>query len=73
MRGSPWRYLLVALFAVLLQACDTDLYTNLSEREANSMLATLLREGIPAERKVRDGQSLRRLGGVSETGSPFQW
>ncbi|MFP5340472.1 MAG: type III secretion system inner membrane ring lipoprotein SctJ [Gammaproteobacteria bacterium] len=56
MSGSPWRHVLVVVFALLLQACDTDLYTNLSEREANSMLATLLREGIPAERKVSDGQ-----------------
>ncbi|TLX58655.1 EscJ/YscJ/HrcJ family type III secretion inner membrane ring protein [Stutzerimonas nosocomialis] len=56
MSGSPWRCLLVIVLAALLHGCDTDLYTNLSEREANAMLATLLREGIPAERKVRDGQ-----------------
>ena len=56
MSTSPWRYVLVVVLALLLQACDTELYTNLSEREANGMLATLLREGIPAERSVRDGQ-----------------
>jgi len=47
---------LLALIS-LLQGCDMDLYTNLSEREANSMVAVLLRDGIPAARKVQaDGQ-----------------
>lgn len=49
----------ISLFALvsLLQGCDMDLYTNLSEREANAMVAVLLRDGIPAARKVQaDGQ-----------------
>jgi type III secretion protein J len=49
----------IGLFVLisLLQGCDMDLYTNLSEREANTMVAVLLRDGIPAARKVQpDGQ-----------------
>jgi type III secretion protein J len=45
--------------AGLLQACDIDLYTNLSEREANAMVAVLLREGVPASRKVQDDGQLK--------------
>lgn len=40
---------------LLLQACDTDLYTNLDEREANVIVATLERNGIPAGRQAQDG------------------
>lgn len=46
--------LMVLIVAMLLQACDTDLYTNLSEREANVMVATLARHGIPAKRVTQD-------------------
>jgi len=42
------------LLALLLQACDTDLYTNLDEREANVIVATLARNGIPASRQTQD-------------------
>lgn len=49
--------LVVALFSVL-QGCDIDLYTNLSEREANAMVAVLLRDGVPASRKVQDNGQL---------------
>ncbi|MFC3691165.1 type III secretion system inner membrane ring lipoprotein SctJ [Chenggangzhangella methanolivorans] len=38
--------------ALLLAACDTDLYTNLDEREANLMVAALIDRGIPASRVV---------------------
>ncbi|TBV07627.1 type III secretion system inner membrane ring lipoprotein SctJ [Phytopseudomonas dryadis] len=45
----------VLLLVALLQGCDgTALYTNLSEREANGMVAALLREGIAAQRKVQE-------------------
>lgn len=53
------RLLIVATLASLLQACDIDLYTNLGEREANAMLAVLLRDGIPASRKVQDNGQLK--------------
>ncbi|MGY2288508.1 type III secretion system inner membrane ring lipoprotein SctJ [Pseudomonas sp. SDO528_S397] len=53
------RLLLISLLACLLQACDMDLYTNLSEREANAMVAVLQRDGIPASRKVQDNGQLK--------------
>lgn len=53
------RLLLIGLLASLLQACNTDLYTNLSERDANAMVAVLLRGGIPAERKAQDNGQLK--------------
>lgn len=55
------RLMLVLLFASLLAACDTTLYSNLSEREANSMVAALLREGIQASRKVQDNGQMSVL------------
>lgn len=53
------RLMIVVVLAGLLQACDIDLYTNLSEREANAMVAVLLREGVPASRKVQDDGQLK--------------
>ncbi|OLO05851.1 MULTISPECIES: type III secretion inner membrane ring lipoprotein SctJ [Salinicola] len=44
----------LVLMALLLQACDTDLYTRLDEREANVIVATLARNGIPASRQAED-------------------
>ncbi|OCR23192.1 type III secretion protein [Pseudomonas syringae] len=52
------RLMIVVALAGLLQACDIDLYTNLGEREANAMVAVLLRDGIPASRKVQDNGQL---------------
>ncbi|MET4691477.1 type III secretion system inner membrane ring lipoprotein SctJ [Sinorhizobium fredii] len=60
---SSWRLsrlvrgLWLALIVVTLQACSVDLYTNLDEREANEMVATLLSKGIAAGRVVqKDGK-----------------
>lgn len=58
-RCRALRLTIVVMFAGLLQACDIDLYTNLGEREANAMLAVLLRDGIPASRKVQDDGQLK--------------
>jgi type III secretion protein J len=52
------RLMMVVALAGLLQACDIDLYTNLGEREANAMVAVLLRDGVPASRKVQDNGQL---------------
>ncbi|WP_240349158.1 type III secretion system inner membrane ring lipoprotein SctJ [Halomonas binhaiensis] len=49
------KLLLVVVTALLLQACDTELYTDLNEREANIMVASLARHGIPAKRVVQEG------------------
>jgi len=53
-RSRAVRLMIIVALAGVLQACDMDLYSNLSEREANAMLAVLLRDGIPASRKVQD-------------------
>jgi type III secretion protein J len=58
-RYRALRLMIVIVLAGLLQACDIDLYTNLSEREANAMVAVLLREGVPASRKVQDDGQLK--------------
>jgi type III secretion protein J len=54
MAKRGWHVVLLVVFTILLQGCDSSLYTNLSEREANKMVAALLRDGIAAQRKVQD-------------------
>lgn len=44
-----------ALCALALSACNVDVYTNLDERQANEMVATLARQGIAANRVVGKG------------------
>jgi len=46
---------LVLLAALLLSACDTELYNNLDQRQANEIVATLQQHGIPAQRVVVKG------------------
>jgi type III secretion protein J len=43
------------LAALLLSACDTELYNNLDQRQANEMVATLQQRGIPAQRVIVKG------------------
>jgi type III secretion protein J len=45
-----WRLGAVTLCSLSLAACEADLYTNLDQRQANEMVAMLVRHGIPAER-----------------------
>lgn len=48
---------LVLLVALLLAACEAELYNNLDQRQANEMVATLQQRGIPAQRMaVKGGQ-----------------
>lgn len=48
---------LVLLAALLLSACEAELYNNLDQRQANEILATLQQRGIPAQRvAVKGGQ-----------------
>ena len=48
---------LVLLVALLLSACEAELYNNLDQRQANEMVATLQQHGIPAQRvAVKGGQ-----------------
>ena len=46
---------LALLAALLLSACDTELYNNLDQRQANEIVATLQQHGIPAQRVVVKG------------------
>lgn len=57
-RCNTVRLIIILALAGVLQACDIDLYTNLSERDANAIVAVLLRDGIAASRKVQDNGQL---------------
>lgn len=59
-RPSNKRFRVVALLPLLLLlvGCKADLYTKVQEREANEMLAVLLKNGIDAVRvAAKDGTS----------------
>ena len=60
LRSSLPRWLqraLVLLVALLLSACEAELYNNLDQRQANEMVAVLQQHGIPAQRTaVKGGQ-----------------
>jgi type III secretion protein J len=46
---------LVLLAALLLSACETELYNNLDQRQANEIVASLQQRGIPAQRGAVKG------------------
>lgn len=52
--ARPMRAALALLAALMLGACSVDLYTGLSEQEANEMLAALGAEGIDARKQRAD-------------------
>ena len=73
----------VALAGLLvLQACSVELYTGLNQRQANEIVATLMRQGIPAERhpakdgtmtvSVQDGRFADAMAVLDESGLPKQ-
>lgn len=49
------RSLFAVLVAALLSACQVDLYSGLTEQEANEMVAALSGDGITAEKKRAEG------------------
>jgi type III secretion protein J len=49
------RFALVVLCALTAASCKSDLYTNLDERHANEIVATLRQNGIPADRSLGKG------------------
>lgn len=52
--------LLVLMLVILISGCKTELYSELSEREGNEMLAILLAEGIDAEKSTsKEGVALK--------------
>jgi len=53
----------VALLVLALAGCKTELYTGLDEREANEMMALLMKNGIDASRvRAKDGSSSLQVG-----------
>ncbi|WP_274425132.1 type III secretion system inner membrane ring lipoprotein SctJ [Chelativorans sp. YIM 93263] len=46
------RGVFVVAAMLLLQACSVELYTGLDQRQANEIVATLVRHGIPAQRRA---------------------
>jgi type III secretion protein J len=56
---ATWAAILLAL-----AGCKTELYTGLDEREANEMIALLIKNGIDADRvRAKDGSSSLHVGG----------
>jgi type III secretion protein J len=51
----PVRFALAVLCALTAASCKSDLYTNLDERHANEIVATLRQNGIPADRSLGKG------------------
>lgn len=48
---------IVVIGMLALQACSEELYSNLDQRQANEVVATLVRHGIPAQREAgKDGK-----------------
>lgn len=74
-----WRFLIVLCF-VVLSGCKTDLYRNLTEREANEMLAVLVSNGISASKEylgdegvtltVEEADLSRAIDALSQNGLP---
>ncbi|WP_294641441.1 type III secretion system inner membrane ring lipoprotein SctJ [uncultured Aureimonas sp.] len=65
--------------ALLLSGCKTDLYTNLTEYEANQMLAVMMANGIPADKaalgeaftvRVEKDDMLRAIALLNDKGYP---
>ncbi|WP_292599260.1 type III secretion system inner membrane ring lipoprotein SctJ [Mesorhizobium sp.] len=55
--GVRCRVALVVASMLVLQACSVELYSNLNQRQANEIVATLMRHGIPAQREAgKDGK-----------------
>lgn len=55
--GVRCRVALVVVSMLVLQACSVELYSDLNQRQANEIVATLMRHGIPAQREAgKDGK-----------------
>jgi type III secretion protein J len=74
------RLALVLSGLLFLQACSVELYTGLDQRQANEIVATLIRHGIPAQRRadkdgkmtvmVEKGRFADAMGILDESGLP---
>ena len=57
------RLMLVLLGLLVLQACSVELYSQLNQRQANEIVAALVRHGIPAQRQAAaDGKMTVMVG-----------
>jgi type III secretion protein J len=54
-RAIPARLLMVVICAATVASCKSELYTNLDQRRANEIVATLRQHGIPADRSIGKG------------------
>lgn len=80
--GSWCRLTLVVACMLMLQACSVELYSNLNQRQANEIVATLMRHGIPAQREagkdgnmtvsVQKGRFAEAMAILDESGLPKQ-
>ncbi|TPJ31861.1 EscJ/YscJ/HrcJ family type III secretion inner membrane ring protein [Mesorhizobium sp. B2-7-2] len=76
------RVALVIAGMLMLQACSVELYSNLDQRQANEIVATLMRHGIPAQREagkdgkmtvsVQKGRFAEAMALLDESGLPKQ-
>ncbi|WP_292585525.1 type III secretion system inner membrane ring lipoprotein SctJ [Mesorhizobium sp.] len=76
------RVALVVTGMLMLQACSVELYSNLDQRQANEIVATLMRHGIPAQREagkdgkmtvsVQKGRFAEAMAILDESGLPKQ-
>lgn len=76
------RVTLVLAAMLLLQACSVELYSNLNQQQANEIVATLMRHGIPAQREagkdgkmtvsVQKGRFAEAMAILDESGLPKQ-
>lgn len=51
----PARLAMVVMCAAMVASCKSELYTNLDQRHANQIVATLRQHGIPADRSIGKG------------------
>jgi type III secretion protein J len=55
-RAVPARLAMVVVCAATVASCKSELYTNLDQRHANEIVATLRQHGIPADRTIGKGE-----------------
>lgn len=81
-RFLPSRLAAIALVALTVAGCNVELYSNLDQKQANEIIATLFRQGIPAERvmlkggrytiNVDEGRFAEAIHVLNENGLPRQ-
>jgi type III secretion protein J len=57
-RANLARAAILVICAVMVASCKSELYTNLDQRQANELVATLRQHGIPADRSAGKGDRI---------------